>query len=185
MNIRGKGNDAMELAGKQSAESPTDDRSRGGLAEELTFLFVNTVDPKGRPWSLQTVVDEAARYGEHLSRSYVAMLLKGRIANPTVHKVQILGMVFGVGSMGLIHPLESEVNNRQEQESATQKVLQDLHKRSGLVEKALTNAKLQRAVLLLSDFQDQTTVEQAARIIEELGEMEKRFLAANRKAAES
>jgi malonyl CoA-acyl carrier protein transacylase len=103
------------------------------------------------------------------------MLLKGKIANPTVRKIQVLGMVFGVGSMGLIHPIEA--GYQDEQETALQKMLKDIQQHTGVVEKALQNAKLQRAVLLLSGYQDETTLEQAARIIEEIGEMEKHFLA--------
>jgi malonyl CoA-acyl carrier protein transacylase len=162
------------VARKPPAASKTEQRPTSSLAEELRFLFVNTLDPRGRRWSLQSVVDEAARYGESLSRSYVAMLLKGKIGNPTVRKIQVLGMVFGVGSMGLIHPIEA--GYQDEQETALQKMLKDIQQHTGVVEKALQNAKLQRAVLLLSGYQDETTLEQAARIIEEIGEMEKHFL---------
>jgi hypothetical protein len=108
------------------------------------------------------------------------MLLKGKIANPTVRKIQVLGMVFGVGSMGLIHPIETGFQD--EQETALQKMLKDIQQHTGVVEKALQNAKLQRAVLLLSGYQDETTLEQAARIIEEIGEMEKHLLSNQGKA---
>jgi hypothetical protein len=181
-NLQGEGERTGEapVARKLPAATQTEQRPTTSLAEELRFLFVNTLDPRGRKWSLQAVVDEAARYGEPLSRSYVAMLLKGKIANPTVRKIQVLGMVFGVGSMGLIHPIET--GYRDEEETAIQKMLKDIQRHTGVVEKALQNAKLQRAVLLLSGYQDETTLEQAARIIEEIGEMEKHLLSNQGKA---
>jgi hypothetical protein len=171
----------VPVARKLRAETQPEQRPTSSLAEELRFLFINTLDPRGRRWSLQAVVDEAARHGESLSRSYVAMLLKGTIANPTVRKIQVLGMVFGVGSMGLIHPIEAGYRTRDEQETALQKMLKDIQQHTGVVEKALQNAKLQRAVLLLSGYQDEATLEQAARIIEEIGEMEKHLLASHAK----
>ena len=151
-------------------------RPTSSLAEELKFLFVNTRDPQGHKWSLQRVANEAAKYGEEMSRAHVHSLLTGKVENTSLRKVQVLGMVFGVGSMGLIHPLEPQAKDQPEQEAATRKVLEEIQRHTGIIEKALTNAKLQRAVLLLDGYQSEETLEQAARIIEELGEMEKRFL---------
>jgi hypothetical protein len=122
------------------------------------------------------VANEAAKYGEDMSRAHVHSLLTGKVENTSLRKVQVLGMVFGVGSMGLIHPLEPQAKGQPEQEAATRKVLEEIQRHTGIIEKALTNAKLQRAVLLLDGYQSEETLEQAARIIEELGEMEKRFL---------
>jgi hypothetical protein len=151
-------------------------RPTSSLAEELRFLFVNTRDPQGHRWSLQRVANEAARYGEEMSRAHVHSLLTGKVENTSLRKVQVLGMVFGVGSMGLIHPLEPQAEGQPEQEAAARKVLEEMLRHTGIIEKALSNAKLQRAVLLLDGYQSEETLEQAARIIEELGEMEKRFL---------
>jgi hypothetical protein len=155
-------------------------RPTTSLREELRFLFLNTRDPQGRRWSLQRVVTEAARYGEEMSRAYVHALMTGKVQQSSLRKVQVLGMVFGVGSMGLIHPLEPQPpveSEAEETETAVaRKILQEIQKHSGIIEKALTNAKLQRAVLLLDGYQSEETLEQASRIIEELGEMEKHFL---------
>ena len=157
-----------------------DARPTSSLQEELRFLFLNTRDPKGRRWSLQRVATEAARYGEEMSRTYVHALMTGKVQQTSLRKVQVLGMVFGVGSMGLIHPLERQLQvepDAGETEMAVaRQILQEIQKHTGIIEKALTNAKLQRAVLLLDGYQSEETLEQASRIIEELGEMEKHFL---------
>jgi hypothetical protein len=171
----------VQTAARRPARSATPKvdlaaRPTSSLAEELRFLFVNTRGPQGHQWSLQRVASEAARYGEEMSRAHVHSLLTGKVENTSLRKVQVLGMVFGVGSMGLIHPLEPTAEDQQEQEAAARKVLEELQRHTGIIEKALTNAKLQRAVLLLDGYQSEETLEQAARIIEELGEMEKRFL---------
>jgi hypothetical protein len=151
-------------------------RPTSSLAEELRFLFVNTRDPQGHRWSLQRVANEAAKLGEEMSRAHVHSLLTGKVENTSLRKVQVLGMVFGVGSMGLIHPLEPQAEDQPELEAAARRILDEIQRHTGIIEKALTNAKLQRAVLLLDGYQSEETLEQAARIIEELGEMEKRFL---------
>jgi len=115
-----------------------------------------------------------------MSRAYVHALMTGKVQQTSLRKVQVLGMVFGVGSMGLIHPLEPQPQVEPEAEekdaAMARNILQEIQKHTGIIEKALTNARLQRAVLLLDGYQSEETLEQAARIIEELGEMEKHFL---------
>jgi hypothetical protein len=156
-----------------------DARPAYSLAEELTFLFVNTRDPQGRRWSLQRVATEAAKYGEKMSRAHVHALMTGKVEQTSLPKIQALGMVFGVGSMGLIHPLEPEpahIRSDADGKAAARRVLEELQRHTGIIEKALMHAGLQRAVLLLDGYQSQETLEQAARILEELGEMERHFL---------
>ncbi|MGO8951018.1 MAG: hypothetical protein ACLQUY_25865 [Ktedonobacterales bacterium] len=163
---------------RKSLVAPLDPATRptSSLSEELTFLFVNTRDPQGHRWSLQRVATEAARYGEEMSRAHVHSLITGKVENTSLRKVQVLGMVFGVGSLGLIHPLEPQAEDQQEQAATTRRVLQEIQRHTGIIEKALRNAKLQRVVVLLDGYQSEETLEQASRIIEELGEMERRLL---------
>jgi hypothetical protein len=181
---RNSGTDSgPETAGIPKAQ--LDVRPTSSLREELQFLFLNTRDPQGRRWSLQRVATEAARYGEAMSRAYVHALMTGKIEQASLRKVQVLGMVFGVGSMGLIHPLEPQGQIEREAEEKTEaavahKILQEIQKHTGIIEKALSNARLQRAVLLLDGYQSEETLEQASRIIEELGEMERHFLGRRR-----
>jgi hypothetical protein len=146
-----------------------------GLNAELNYLFVNTLDPQGQAWTLASVATEAARLGVPVSRSYIHALLTGRIKEPSLHKVQVLGLVFGVGSLGLVHPLEPEIGNEPEQDMRTQRVLRDLEKRADIIQRALTDARLQQAVLLLDGYESEETLEQATRLIAEIGDMEKRL----------
>jgi hypothetical protein len=176
---RKKGRESDRETETVLADEP-DARPTSSLREELRFLFLNSRDPQGRRWSLQRVAAEAASYGEEMSRAYVHALMTGKVQQTSLRKVQVLGMVFGVGSMGLIHPLEPQLQvNSSEEETETavaRNILQEIQKHTGIIEKALTNAKLQRAVLLLDGYQSEETLAQASRIIEELGEMEKHFL---------
>jgi hypothetical protein len=86
--------------------------------------------------------------------------------------------------MGLIHPLEAqervEIGAGEKEAEVARRTLEEIRKHTGIIEKALTNAKLQRAVLLLDGYQSEETLQQASRIIEELGEMEKHFLGQGR-----
>ena len=150
------------------------------LNAELNYLFVNTLDPQGQAWTLASVATEAARHGVPVSRSYVHSLLTGRIKEPSLRKVQVLGLVFGIGSLGLVHPLEHEIGNESEQDLRTQRVMRDLEKRADIIQRALTDAKLQQAVLLLDGYESEETLEQATRLIAEIGDMEKRFRSPSR-----
>ena len=97
-----------------------------------------------------------------------------------MRKVQVLGLVFGVGSLGLVHRLEPEIGNESEQDMRTQHVLRDLEKRADIIQRALSDARLQQAVLLLDGYESEETLEQATRLIAEIGDMEKRFRSPSR-----
>lgn len=143
------------------------------FAENLRYLYYNTLTSGGKPWTIREVAARATKLGLKMTPTNVDALLKGRTRNVSLQKAQVLGMVFGVGSLGLIHALEPQ--NGQDRDTAMSRVLREAEQNADALKLALTRAGLKEAVLLLDSYQHPETLQQAIKLIGEIGELDKRM----------
>ncbi|GEM_PF-5607931 len=132
------------------------------IAQRLTLL----VGP-GRPWSYRGLATAARRAGLQISDTHVRALCTGGISHIPLYTTQILGEVLGLGSMGLIEPLEGE--SPASQVEATLSTLQDQYAelRALLGE----NPDIEELVLVTRDLKPSTLMK-VKRAAKDLAEME-------------